>query len=381
MRARSREPGIREHGREQSLRTAVVHDWLNGMRGGEKVLEAMLPLLPDPTIFTLFHVPGAVSGSIEAYPIRTSYLNRLPFARTQYRQYLPFFSRAIESFDLSGFDLVVSSSHCVAKSAIAPAGAPHLCYCHTPVRYAYEQFEAYFPEGRTRFRALKKAAIDRLRRFDIATADRPTRYLANSSAVAKRIRDHYGRESTVCHPSADVSFFSPGSAPRERFLLAVGALVAYKKFENAIEAARIENRPLKIVGRGPEEKRLRALAGSFVTFLADQSPEQLRDLYRTCSAFVQPGEEDFGIAAVEALACGAPVVALARGGVLDIVESGRHGVLYEETGPAALSVALRRAESIRFDYNDLRASALRFTPERFRQQFQQCVSETIEQLR
>jgi glycosyltransferase involved in cell wall biosynthesis len=349
------------------------------MRGGEKVLEAMLPLLPEPTIFTLFHVPGAVSRSIESYPIRTSYLNRLPFARTRYRQYLPLFPRAVEAFDLSGFDLVVSSSHCVAKSAIAPAGTSHLCYCHTPVRYAYEQFDVYFPNGRTRFRALKKAAIDRLRAFDVATADRPTRYLANSTAVAKRIRDHYGREATVCHPPADVSFFSPGSRPRERFLLAVGALVAYKKFDDAIEAARAENRPLKIVGRGPDEKRLRALAGSSVTFLADQSPDQLRELYRTCAAFVQPGEEDFGIAAVEALACGAPVVALARGGVLDIVESGKHGVLYEEGGPAGLAAAIRRAGAIRFDYNDLRASALRFRPERFRERFQQCLSETLQQ--
>ena len=166
-------------------RTAVVHDWLNGMRGGEKVLEAILPLVPNPTIFTLFHVPGSVSPAIERQPIRTSYLNRLPFSRRHYRNFLPLFASAVESFDLSGFDLVVSSSHCVAKGAIAPPGVPHLCYCHTPVRYAYEQFDLYFPPGRTRLRALKAAAVARLRAWDIATAPRPTRYLANSSAVSR----------------------------------------------------------------------------------------------------------------------------------------------------------------------------------------------------
>src|SRR5262249_47894799 len=153
------------------MRTAVVHDWLNGRRGGENVLEAMLPLLPDPTIFTLFHVRGNVSPSVSRYPNHASYLNRLPFARRHYRSLLPFFAAAVESFDLSGFDLVVSSSHCVAKGAIAPAGVAHLCYCHTPVRYAYEQFDLYFPKGRTMLWALKSAAVSRLRAWDIATAD------------------------------------------------------------------------------------------------------------------------------------------------------------------------------------------------------------------
>src|SRR5712691_11485228 len=169
------------------MRPAVVHDWLNGMRGGEKVLEQILPLVPDPTIFTLFHVPGSVSPAIERYPIRVSYLNRLPFARLHYRSLLPLFPAAVEAFDLSGFDLVVSSSHCVAKGAMAPPGVPHLCYCHTPVRYAYEQFDLYFPVGRTRLRALKAAAVARLRAWDTRTASRPSVYLANSSAVADRI--------------------------------------------------------------------------------------------------------------------------------------------------------------------------------------------------
>jgi len=353
------------------MRTAVVHDWLNGMRGGEKVLEAMLPLLPDPTIFTLFHVPGSVSREIENHPIRSSFLNRLPFARRHYRHYLPLFARAVESFDLTGFDLVVSSSHCVAKGAIAPPGVPHLCYCHTPVRYAYEQFEAYFPAGQTRLRALKVLAVGGLRRWDRATADRPTRYLANSSAVAGRIRRHYGREAAVCHPPVDVDFFHPGPGRERRddFLLAVGALVPYKRYEEAILAARQLSRPLVIVGRGPREKPLRAMGDSSVKILVDLSREELRELYRTCAFFVQPGEEDFGIASVEAIACGSPVAALARGGVSDIVRDGVNGVLYAPEDPAGLAGAVTRGARTRFDYTRLRASALPFARERFEREF------------
>ena len=355
------------------MKTAVVHDWLNGMRGGEKVLEAILPLVPDPTVFTLFHAPGSVSPAIERHPIRASYLNRMPFARRGYRNYLPLFARAVESFDLSGFDLVVSSSHCVAKGALAPAGAPHLCYCHTPARYAWDQFEEYFPEG-TPLKPLKRFFVERLREWDRRTAGRPTRYLANSSAVAERIRRHYGREASVCHPPVDVAFFTPSDARREDFLLAVGALVPYKRYDQAVAAARSLGRPLILVGRGPEEKSLRARAGSSVRIVADRTPEELRDLYRTCAFFVAPGEEDFGIAAVEALACGAPVVALARGGALDIVQDGVNGVLFAQDGPEGLTRAVQGATRIPFDYNALRTSALRFAPERFREAFQEALA-------
>jgi glycosyltransferase involved in cell wall biosynthesis len=355
------------------MRTAVVHDWLLGMRGGERVLEAMLPHLPEPTIFTLFHEPGSVSPAIESYPIRTSWLDRLPLARGRYRNLLPLFPRAVESFDLSGFDLVVSSSHCVAKGAMAPPGAPHLCYCHTPVRYAYEQFEAYFPRDRTPLYAVKRHFLARLREWDLRTAARPTRYLANSCAVSDRIRRHYGREAAVCHPPVDVAFFCGEGQPRGDFLLAVGALVPYKRFELAIEAARTLSRPLVLVGKGPEERRLRSQASGSVEIVADVSRERLRELYRTCAFFVQPGEEDFGIAAAEAAGCGAPVVALARGGVRDIVEDGRQGVLYEEESAAGLAAALRRAEGMRFDYTEMRGWAERFSAERFAREFGRAV--------
>jgi glycosyltransferase involved in cell wall biosynthesis len=359
------------------MRTAVVHDWLNGMRGGEKVLEEILPHLPDPTIFTLFHVPGSVSPGIEAYPIRASWLNRLPFSRRHYRQFLPLFPRAVESFDLSGFDLVVSSSHCVAKGAIAPEGVPHLCYCHTPVRYAYEQFETYFPRTSTRFWKLKKRAIDRLRGWDRATAGRPTRYLANSSAVAERIRKHYERPAAVVPPPVDVEFFSGSDRARADFLLTVGSLVPYKRYEVAIEAARRVNRPLVLVGKGSEERRLRALASPSVRIVSDLDRETLRELYRTCFAFVQPGEEDFGISLVEAAACGAPAAALRRGGALDTVADGVNGAFFGEETGECLAAAVERLAGMRFDYTAVRARALPFSRERFARQFGRAVADLV----
>ena len=357
------------------MKTAVVHDWLNGMRGGEKVLEEILPLVPDPTIFTLFHVPGSVSPEIERYPIRASYLNRFPLARRQYRNYLPLFPRAVESFDLTGFDLVVSSSHCVAKGARAPEGVSHLCYCHTPVRYAWDRFDDYFPRRTTRLWALKKRAIDRLREWDVATAGRPTRYLANSSAVADRIRRHYGRTASVVAPPVDVDFFHGSGSPRERFLLGVGSLVPYKRYEIAIEASRRMGRPLVLVGKGPEERRLRALASPSVQIVADLAAEELRELYRRCFAFVQPGEEDFGISLVEAAACGAPAAALGRGGARDTVSDGVNGVLYLEEGVDGLVQALSEIEKRRFDYTAVRATALPFARDRFAREFAGAVAE------
>ncbi|HEV8609492.1 MAG TPA: glycosyltransferase [Thermoanaerobaculia bacterium] len=360
------------------MKTAVVHDWLNGMRGGEKVLEAILPLVPNPTIFTLFHVPGSVSREIERYPIRASGLNRLPLARRRYRHYLPLYPRAIESFDLASFDLVVSSSHCVAKGAIARDGTPHLCYCHTPVRYAYEQFDVYFPRGATRFWSAKKSIIGRLRRWDQATADRPTRYLANSTAVADRIRRHYGRDSTVVHPPVDVEFFHGSNAGRDDFLLAVGSLVPYKRYDLAIAAARRLERPLVIVGKGPEERRLRALAPSSVRIVSGVDPEALRELYRTCHAFVQPGEEDFGISLVEALACGAPVAALGRGGARDTVRHGENGFLSVEDTAEALASAVENLSRISFDYTAVRATALPFARDRFDREFDRAISDVLQ---
>ena len=338
---------LRAAGRD--LRVAIVHDWLTGMRGGEKVLDAICELYPQATIFTLVRVPGSVSARIERHPIRTSAIQWLPRAAELYRHYLPLFPAAIEWFDLDGFDLVISSSHCAAKAVVRPGHARHLCYCHSPMRYAWDQFPAYFgPEqvGRLRHRLLRPI-MARLARWDAATADRVDRFLANSQYVAGRIRRYYNRGSTVVHPPVDTDFYRPGAQrhPNEDpGFVVVSALVPYKRVDVAIEACRLARAKLTIVGRGPEEPRLRQLAGPDVSFLGWRTDEEIRDLYRTATAVLLPGVEDFGMVPVEAQSCGAPVVALGEGGARETVIDGETGVLVEAPSPAAFAVPLPPAE-------------------------------------
>jgi glycosyltransferase involved in cell wall biosynthesis len=352
-------------------RVALVHDWLTGMRGGEKVLEALSSIFPGAPLFTLFHFPGSVSPAIEAHPIRTSFLQTAPGLRRHYRGYLPLFPAAIEELDLSGFDVIVSSSHCVAKGIIPPPDAFHLCYCHTPMRYAWDQEHAYFPKRRgigARFRSL---ALTGLRSWDVSSAARVHLFVANSRFVAQRIQTYYGRPAEVVHPPVDVDFFTPGpkkpedaekEAKQEGYCLMVSALAPYKKVEEAMAACEKLGIELRVVGEGPERKRLAAMAGPNVRFLGKVDGERLRELYRGALLFIQPGVEDFGISSVEALACGTPVVAAARGGILDVVEDGRHGVLYPDwEGPSALAEAIDKARGIGFNALDLRSRAESFS--------------------
>jgi glycosyltransferase involved in cell wall biosynthesis len=354
------------------LRIALVHDWLTGMRGGEKVLEVLCELYPRADIHTLVHVPGSVSPLIEAHRIRTSLLQHAPFAWRYYRQYLPLFPILIEQFVLDGYDLVISSSHCVAKSAVTAGRTRHICYCHTPMRYAWEQFEAYF--GRARVGRLRAAALRpalaAMARWDRATAGRPHAYLTNSQHVASRIRRYYNREATVVYPPIDTAFYHPdGTVPRE-YALVVSALVPYKRVERAIEACRLARLSLKIVGSGPELKRLRRIAGDGVEFLGAATNETIRDLYRGAAVVVMPGEEDFGIVPLEAQACGRPVVALGRGGALETIVDGVTGILVTDESAEALADGLRRATSRRFDSWAIREHAVPFGRERFAAQMQ-----------
>lgn len=358
------------------MRLALVHDWLTGMRGGERALEVLCERFPDAEIFTLVHVRGSVSPTIERLPIHTSFVQRLPRVARYYRHYLPLFPSAVERFDLDRFDFVLSLSHCCVKSVIRSAQARHVCYCLTPMRYAWDQFDAYFGPARLGrvASALMRPVMGRMARWDRDTAGRPDRYVAISHYVAGRIARYYNREAIVVYPPVNTRFFSPDGSSPERFALLVSALVPYKRIELAIEACERAHVPLKIVGDGPERAALEHAAGNGTIFMGRRSDEEVRDLYRRASVFLLPGEEDFGIAPLEAQACGRPVVALGRGGALETVVPDQTGVLVSEPTAGAFADAVARAVDHRFDTEAIRRHAERFSRERFGDEMQALVS-------
>ncbi len=365
------------------LRVALVHDWLTGMRGGERVLEQLCRLFPDAVVYTLVHVPGGLSPAIARHRIVTSALQRVPGVERVYRHLLPLYPAALSAMRVAPVDLVISSSHCVAKSVRAPRGARHLCYCHTPVRYAHDQFDAYFGPARVGpvASAVLRPAMAAFARWDVRTSGRPDRYVANSQHVAQRIGRHYNRRSVVIYPPVDTTYFTPDavSASRPAQALVVSALVPYKRVDVAIEACQQVGLPLTIVGQGPEESRLRAMAGGDVTFAGSLSDAQVREAYRTAAMVLMPGEEDFGIVPVEAQACGTPVVALGRGGAVETVVPGVTGVLASEGAPA-LADAIREALGTPWSAQACRQQAERFSVDRFTSEMTLAVRDLMQAL-
>jgi len=371
-----------------SLRVALVHDWLTGMRGGEKCLEVLCERFPDADLYTLVHRRGSVSPVIEKRRVVESWIARLPMGRSRYRWFAPFYPLAIESFDLSAYDLIVSSSHCAAKGVITRADSLHVCYCFTPVRYFWDLYPEYF--GPSRAGALERAAASvvahRFRLWDRVSADRVDLFVADSVHVRDRIAKHYRRAAPVVHPPVDTAFFTPSPAGGDRAsespesrdapLLVVSALVPYKGVEQAIHAAARLRLPLRVVGIGPERARLQRMAGPNVRFDGWLSPEALRDAYRSCRALVQAHEEDFGIAPLEAMACGRPVVALRRGGAAEVVREGT-GILFDE-GDGALDAALAELSRRTFDPARLRRHAQEFDRSRFRERMESLLIEAWE---
>jgi glycosyltransferase involved in cell wall biosynthesis len=363
------------------VKAALVHDWLTGMRGGEKALEVLCQLLPDADLLTLVHVPGRVSATIASHRIRPSLVQRLPLVDRLYRHYLPLFPFAIEQFDLDDVDLVVSSSHCAAKSVVPRPGARHLCYCFTPMRYAWDQFGHYFGPDRVGAAAssLARPVLAGLARWDRRTAGRVDRYVAISHYVAGRIRRYYNRQSDVVYPPVDTEFFQPDGRVPEGYLLIVSALVPYKRIDLAIDAARLAGLPLRIVGEGPERDRLRAHAADTpVEFLGHQTDDEIRNLYRGASAVVLPGEEDFGIVPVEAQACGRPVVALARGGALETVRDGVTGILVPEPTAEGFAGAFASLPGRWFNADVIRRHAEGFSRAHFARQMRDVIDRTAE---
>jgi glycosyltransferase involved in cell wall biosynthesis len=358
------------------MRVALVHDWLTGTRGGEKVLLELVRMFPDAPVFTLFHFTGSQHPEIEACEIRTTFLQRVVSHRFDYRRLLPLFFAAAETWDLSGFDLVISTSHCVAKNAKGDTGAFHLCYCHTPVRYLHDQFDEYFRGRPPVVAAAARLVRAPLRAWDVATVPRVDAFLANSANVKARIARLWRRDAVVVPPPVDTDFYTPSAPgePRRGFLI-VSALAPYKRLDDAIAAANARGLPLTIAGFGPERSRLEALAGETVRFADTPNDDMLRHLYRTSEAVLMPGEEDFGIVPLEAQACGTPVVALGLGGALETVRDGVTGVLMRESGAKALLDALDRLRTLRLDPADAVSNAARFSRTIFHEGFRRALED------
>jgi len=389
------------------LRIALVHDWLTGYRGGERVLRHLALRFPEADLFTLFHEPGSVSAEIENLQIRTSPLDRIPGSSRHYRKLLPLHPWAIGRFDFRGYDLILSTSHAVAKSIRRPADVPHLDYCFTPMRYVWDQVDAYLGRGPRRW--LATPAIHALRRFDVARSgpSSVTRFVAISNEVAERIRRHYGREANVVAPPVDTSWIEPAAEPAEDFYLLVGGFVPYKRDELVIETFRRLQRRLVVVGDGPARRRLEAGASANVEFVGRVDDAELASLYRRARALIHPQHEDFGLVAVEAQAAGRPVIAFGQGGALDTVRplanpifdgdansdsdtnalaltrsqiGAPTGIFFDEASPRSLALAIERFEKneARFEPDEIRRWAARFSPSRFDAALDQEISATLD---
>jgi glycosyltransferase involved in cell wall biosynthesis len=368
------------------VKVVLVHDWLTGLRGGERVLDELAGLFPGAELFTLIQVPGATTPRIESLRITASPLSRLPGAARHYRKLLPLFPFAIERLRLPPCDLVLSTSHAFAKSVRPPPGAVHLCYCFTPMRYVWDQADAYLGRGPRRLVAAPLVAW--LRRFDLRTSgrDRVHRIVAISRTVAERVRRNWGREAEVVFPPVAVERFRVRSGPPDDFYLLVGGFVPYKREDLALRAFAALGKPLLVVGDGPTRSRLERQAPANARFLGRRSDEEVADLYARCRALVYPQDEDFGIVPVEAQAAGRPVIAFGRGGASEtVVPLGGGdprpptGVWFDAQTPEALADAVRRfeREESGFDPAAIRAHAEGFRGERFRAEILACIESAL----
>jgi len=370
------------------VRVALVHDWLTGMRGGERCLHEFARLWPEADIYTLIHVPGSTSPLIEGRNIYASPLSRLPGAPRHYRKLLPLFPWAIEHFRLTDYDLVLSSSHAVAKGIRAPSGATHVSYCFTPMRYVWDQADAYLGRGVRRW--LSEPLAAGLRRWDRRTSspERVQRFVAISHTVADRIQRHYGRDSDVVYPPVEVERFSVRPEGPDDFYLVVGGFVPYKREDLAIDAFAELGLPLWIAGDGPGRAALEARAPDNVRFLGRVDDAELADLYRRCRALIYPQDEDFGIVPVEAQASGRPVISYGHGGATEtVVPQGRGeaggraptGVWFDEQTPRALIEAVRHFEATEseFEPTAIRTHAEWFRNERFHDEIRAVVARAM----
>jgi glycosyltransferase involved in cell wall biosynthesis len=351
-------------------KVAFIHDWLNGMRGGEKVLEEMLELFPEADIYTLFLESQNISEAILKHRIYPSRLNKFSFVRNRYKHFLPLFPATIEEFNLTDYDVIISTSHCVAKGIVPPPDAMHISYIHSPMRYIWDQYYSYFGSTGGLKKVFIKRQVSRLKAWDVTASARVDHFIANSNFVKRRIMKYYRREADVIHPPVDTDFYHPVESPRRDYFLAVSALVPYKETALVIDAFNRCGEPLVVVGKGPDEKKLKRMAGKNITFKKNLPALQLRELYQHAAAYVFAGIEDFGISFVESQACGTPVLAYKKGGVLDIVTENT-GVLFEEQTTDAIIDAVNKIKKMDLNSSIIRKNSLQFSKENFRNRFKE----------
>ncbi|HEX8967585.1 MAG TPA: glycosyltransferase [Chloroflexota bacterium] len=364
---------------DRKLRVALVHDYLNQYGGAERVLEELHDLFPEAPVYTSMYWPEKMSPTIRGLDVRTSFMQRLPLVTRNHQPFLLLYPLAFESFDLSEFDVVLSNSSAFCKGVVTSPDTLHLCYCLTPMRWVWN-YHAYVERERLGWaaRMVLPAAISQLRAWDVATAQNVDRFLAISRTVGARIRKYYRRDSTVIYPPVNCDAFQLSPARVDNYYLIVSRLIPYKRIDLAVDAFTRLGIPLKIVGSGGRDlSALRARAGRNIEFVGRVSDAELKQLYAGCRALVFPGEEDFGIAPLEANASGRPVIAYAGGGALDTVVDGHTGVLFERQDVDCLIQAIRRAEATAWDADDLRRHARKFDRQVFRDQLLRVVEESV----
>ncbi len=360
------------------MRVAIVHYWLVSMRGGEKVVEALCGMFPEADIFTHVYDPDKVSETIRKHRIFTTFINSLPRARRYYKHYLPLMPLALEQIDLRGYDLIISCESGPAKGIIPPPGAVHLCYCHSPMRYIWNMFHDYRERTGWLRRVMMPPLCHYLRIWDATASMRVDRFIANSATVAARIEKYYRRDAAVIHPPVNVELFEsvPPSEVEDYYLMA-GELVAYKRPELAVEAFNALGRRLIVIGGGEMLAEIRERAGPTVTVMGQQPFGVLRHHYARCRALVFPGEEDFGIVPVEAMASGRPVIAFGRGGATESVVAGVSGLFFGEQTVPAIEQAVHDFERMHFDPAAIKAQASKFNTARFLTEFTAAVETAL----
>lgn len=363
------------------MKVALVHDYLVQYGGAERVLEALAEIFPEAPIYTLLYDDEKMNGALKGRVIKTSFLQKIPFAKKHHRLFLALMPGAVERLDLSGFDLIVSDSSSFSKGIIKPAGSMHICYCHTPLRYAWDYTDKYIKESSYPkiVKFFLPPVINFVKKWDFKAAQRPDYFIANSNFIADKIKKYYGRDAEVIYPPVEITNNSQQTThnKKEDYYLIVSRLMPYKRVDLAIEAFNDLGLKLKIVGDGPDRKRIEKTAKNNIEFTGTKSNGDLADFYKNCKAFIFPQEEDFGIAAVEAQMYGKPVIAFRSGGACESVIENKTGIFFNKQNKDSLIAAIKKFEGLKFDAEEIKSHSQKFSKEEFKRKIKEFVENKL----